>query len=110
VPPQLFESVTIAFFDIVSFTRFCAASTPIQIVAMLNELFSQFDAVVDAHDVYKVCDCGRIVFIYFQVETIGDAYMIVSGLPTTNGNRHVQQIANVALSFIDVCSNDNITI
>ncbi len=75
--------------DIVTFTKFCSVSTPMQIISMLNELFSTFDALVEAHDVYKV-------------ETIGDAYMCVSGVPNRNGMNHVLQIALVTLGFIDV--------
>ncbi|KAH3891242.1 hypothetical protein DPMN_015335 [Dreissena polymorpha] len=36
----------------------------------------------------------------YQVETIGDAYMIVSGLPERNGTRHVKEICGVALNIL----------
>ena len=35
-----------------------------------------------------------------QVETIGDAYMVVSGVPVRNGSRHVEEIANVSLDLM----------
>ena len=41
---------------------------------------------------------------FFQVETIGDAYMVVSGLPKPNGDQHVVEISDMALNLLDVVS------
>ena len=41
-----------------------------------------------------------ISFPWFQVETIGDAYMVCSGLPTRNGDRHIIEISNMALDLL----------
>ena len=41
----------------------------------------------------------RLVYL-FQVETIGDAYMIVSGIPEENGNEHIRNICNTALELM----------
>ena len=38
---------------------------------------------------------------YLQVETIGDAYMVVSGLPKPNEGRHIVEICKVALNLLD---------
>ena len=44
------------------------------------------------------------IALVYQVETIGDAYMLVSGLPHRNGNRHAAEVANTALNLLDeVC-------
>uniref|UniRef100_A0A8D0EW88 Guanylate cyclase 2C n=1 Tax=Strix occidentalis caurina TaxID=311401 RepID=A0A8D0EW88_STROC len=58
-----------------------------EVVDMLNDIYKNFDHILDHHDVYKV-------------ETIGDAYMVVSGLPKRNGNRHAVDISMMALDIL----------
>uniref|UniRef100_F7FK82 guanylate cyclase n=1 Tax=Monodelphis domestica TaxID=13616 RepID=F7FK82_MONDO len=80
-----FKTCTILFSDVVTFTNICAACEPIQIVNMLNSMYSKFDRLTSVHDVYKV-------------ETIGDAYMVVGGVPVPVEN-HAQRVANFALGM-----------
>jgi class 3 adenylate cyclase len=80
-----FGEVTILFADIVGFTQLSEKLPPEKLVKLLNELFSAFDWLCEQHNLEKI-------------KTIGDAYMVASGLPETR-NDHAEAIAEMALDI-----------
>jgi class 3 adenylate cyclase len=81
------KQVTILFADIVGFTEIAGRSTPESLVTLLNRIFSQFDLLVDAVKLEKI-------------KTIGDAYMVVAGLPAARHD-HAHATARLALEMIE---------
>lgn len=63
-----FPEVTVLFADIAGFTVLSSRITTAELIAMLNEVFSTFDHLAEKHGLEKI-------------KTIGDAYMVVAGLP-----------------------------
>lgn len=59
----------------------------LQVVTMLSDLYTIFDGITARFDAFKV-------------ETIGDAYIVVSGCPDRNGDQHAMAIADLALSLL----------
>nr|XP_017034153.1 guanylate cyclase soluble subunit beta-1 [Drosophila kikkawai] len=98
VPPKRYDSVTLMFSGIVGFGQYCAANTDpdgaMKIVKMLNELYTVFDALTDSKRNLNV----------YKVETVGDKYMAVSGLPD-HCEDHAKCMARVALDMMDMAKN-----
>lgn len=80
-----FSEVTVLFADIANFTPISYQISPKELVELLNNIFSSFDSLADKHKVEKI-------------KTIGDAYMVVGGLPKPRVD-HVAAIANMALDM-----------
>ncbi|XP_054241217.1 guanylate cyclase soluble subunit alpha-2 isoform X1 [Indicator indicator] len=88
VQARKFDDVTMLFSDIVGFTAICAQCTPMQVISMLNELYTRFDHQCGFLDIYKV-------------ETIGDAYCVAAGLHKKSLS-HAKAIALMALKMMEL--------
>lgn len=80
-----FASATVLFADLVNFTSLAAQLSPSELVGLLNEIFSRFDVLSERFGLEKI-------------KTIGDAYMVVGGLPQPSTN-HARAIAEMALAM-----------
>ncbi len=83
-----FGDVTVLFADIVGFTPLSSAMDPEEMVSLLNEVFTEFDGLVARFGLEKI-------------RTIGDNYMVASGVPDPRTD-HAQAAAEMALSMLDV--------
>jgi class 3 adenylate cyclase len=80
-----FDDVTILFADLVGFTPLSSRIKPAELVNLLNEIFSTFDELTEKHGLEKI-------------KTIGDAYMVVGGLPVPKPD-HAEAVAQMALDM-----------
>ena len=79
------EEVTVLFADVVDFTPFAERTPPERVVGVLDEVFSAFDDLAQDHGLEKI-------------KTIGDAYMVVAGLPEPRAD-HAEAMAEMALDM-----------
>ena len=87
---ERFDDVTILFADIVNFTPLAAQISPLELVNWLNQIFSAFDRLAERYQLEKI-------------KTIGDAYMVVGGLPLPRED-HVEAVMEMALAMQDEAS------
>ncbi len=80
-----FAEVTILFGDIVNFTQLSARISPTELLKLLNEIFTAFDQLTEQYGLEKI-------------KTIGDAYMVVGGIPMPRSD-HAQAVAEMALDM-----------
>ena len=95
VEPESFECVTVFFSDVVGFTAISQRLKPLQLVNLMNELYTAFDGIIAEHDVYKVETIGTKIWNKNINKFKGDGYLCVSGLPRRNGNQHAKQCADM---------------
>lgn len=86
-----FDEVSILFADIANFTLYSADKSPAEVVALLNQIFSAFDQLTEKYGLEKI-------------KTIGDAYMVVSGLPTPRHD-HLEALVEMAFEMQVVMEN-----
>ncbi len=79
------DGVTVLFADLVGSTQLSEQLDPDQLVKMLNDIFTPFDLLADRFGLEKI-------------KTLGDAYMVVGGLPVARPD-HVEAIAEMALAM-----------
>jgi adenylate cyclase len=80
-----YPAVSILFADVVGFTPMAAKMTPMELVGLLNQVFICFDGLVEKYDLEKI-------------KTIGDCYMIASGVPRIRSD-HATALVNLALDM-----------
>jgi class 3 adenylate cyclase len=83
---ERFDCVSVMFVDIVGFTPLANTKSPEELVHLLDQIFSLFDSIASKHGLEKI-------------KTIGDAYMVVGGLPMVRAD-HAYQTAQTALDMI----------
>ncbi|HEY9811340.1 MAG TPA: adenylate/guanylate cyclase domain-containing protein [Halomicronema sp.] len=88
---ERFESATVLFADLVNFTSLASRISPLELVSLLNEIFSKFDNLTEKYNLEKI-------------KTIGDAYMVAGGLPIPRED-HAEAIANMALDIQEIINH-----
>lgn len=79
------DNVTILFADIVDFTPLAAQLPPLEVVSILNHVFSAFDRLTEELGLEKI-------------KTIGDAYMVAAGVPVPRDD-HAEVIIEMAIAM-----------
>lgn len=97
-----FDEAAVLFADLVGFTPMSETLMPEEVVAMLDELFSKFDEMAEQRQLEKI-------------KTLGDAYMVVGGLPESRPDA-AEAVAEMALDMQEVVatyptsSDDSLTL
>ncbi|XP_055340370.1 atrial natriuretic peptide receptor 1-like [Paramacrobiotus metropolitanus] len=89
VMAEEYESTTVFFSDVMGFDEIVVKCMPIASLEILTHIFKTLDTAIAGFDVYKV-------------ETIGDHYMVASGLPVRNGQQHAREICLMASKMLEL--------
>ena len=92
---DVYQNASVLFVDIVDFTRLAEKVTPQKLVSILNNIFSRFDDLIEKYHLEKI-------------KTIGDAYMVASGIPEKRKD-HAEALAELALDMLGAVNDFNRT-
>lgn len=85
-----YDEASVLFADMAGFTAMAGRTSPLQLVQLLNNVFTDFDHLVDKHGLEKI-------------KTTGDGYMVVSGVPTHRAD-HAKALANFAIEMFAIAA------
>ncbi|TRY67940.1 hypothetical protein TCAL_03769 [Tigriopus californicus] len=88
---ETFESASLFFSSVVGFGSITRGLNPFEVITFLNGFYDVIDDLIDQYDCSKV-------------ESISDSYLIASGIPRSNGERHASQLCSMALMFLKASS------
>ncbi len=91
VKPRIFENVTLLFTDFQDFTSFASDMHPVQLVSELNDIFKNFDSIIEKHGLEKL-------------KTMGDSYIVAGGLPKETED-HAIKTVTAALEMQEYIKN-----
>lgn len=90
-----YEEASVLFADMVNFTPMSAEMSPVEMVNLLNEIFSHFDSLVEKYGLEKI-------------RTVGDSYMVAAGVPRPRSD-HAGAILRLALEMRDYVRQQTLT-
>ncbi len=93
IAPREYKSVTLLFTDFQGFTKIAAQMHPNKLIDELNDIFKNFDAIIDKYGLEKL-------------KTIGDSYMIGGGFPKQSDD-HAVKVISAAIEMLDYIKNRN---
>ncbi|MFN5324620.1 MAG: adenylate/guanylate cyclase domain-containing protein [Bacteroidota bacterium] len=91
---EKFDSCSVLFADVVEFTTWSESKKPEEVANQLNHIFSLFDDLIEKRGLTKI-------------KTIGDCYMVASGIPTMNID-HAHNLVNVAFEMLKIAESDGV--